>query len=307
MAKEIALGKRAKISKAEQNIIVSVLGASILLGAAISLTVHFIKQISFNAQVIAAEEEAIVSYSNVIRDIGVCKSPEGNVYTDKELKDCKPDSIEIEQIPGTLRANILNTVAANPALNSVPKAPISICNNPATGMNYTYAQLERILNDAKGETENIRASQLMKTCSALRVIPDALPAFKNEEALLASLNKISLDSGFEPDNLAPSSSTGDTAPSNGLNGFSISLSAKNEGTGVGVAATFLSNVERSIREFDIQTATFSWEEGNTLSFSADANVYYMIPSKVVESDETIDPETGPSRSQVTEEVDEEVE
>ena len=37
MAKEVAIGKRAKISQAQQNMILSVAGAAIILGVAISL------------------------------------------------------------------------------------------------------------------------------------------------------------------------------------------------------------------------------------------------------------------------------
>ena len=66
MAKEIAIGKRAKISEAQQYMILSVLGASLVLGAAISLTVNFVHHIIFNAKVIAAEEASIVSYTDVI-------------------------------------------------------------------------------------------------------------------------------------------------------------------------------------------------------------------------------------------------
>ena len=60
MAKEVAIGKRAKISEAQQYMLLSVLVASVVLGAAISLIIHFVQQISFNAKVIAAEDEAIV-------------------------------------------------------------------------------------------------------------------------------------------------------------------------------------------------------------------------------------------------------
>ena len=51
MAKEVAVGKRAKISEAQQYMILSVLVASIILGVALSLTFHFIQQISFNAKI----------------------------------------------------------------------------------------------------------------------------------------------------------------------------------------------------------------------------------------------------------------
>ena len=65
MAKEIAISKRAKISEAQQYVLLSVLGASIFLGAAIALTLHFVKVIQFNIGVIAAEEASIASYSAV--------------------------------------------------------------------------------------------------------------------------------------------------------------------------------------------------------------------------------------------------
>ena len=59
--------------------ILSVLGAAIVLGAAVSLTLHFINKISFNAEVIAAEDKSITAYSNAIKTTGVCRSPKGDV------------------------------------------------------------------------------------------------------------------------------------------------------------------------------------------------------------------------------------
>ena len=50
MAKEVAISKRIKISEAQQYMLLAVLGASVVLGVAISLTAHFIQQISFNAK-----------------------------------------------------------------------------------------------------------------------------------------------------------------------------------------------------------------------------------------------------------------
>ena len=182
MAKEIAIGKRAKISEAQQYMLLSVLGASIFLGIAAALIVHFIKLISFNTQVIMAEEEAIVAYSDVIRDAGICKQPKGRIYSNDELKNCDPESIEASEIPGTLRANILENLASNEALNSVPNESNSSCINPSTGKGYTYKELNKIYSNANGSGELQAASQLIKSCSALRIIPDALPAFRNEEA-----------------------------------------------------------------------------------------------------------------------------
>ena len=44
--KGFSLGKRAKISQAQQYMILAVLGASMVLGAAIALNYHFFKEIT---------------------------------------------------------------------------------------------------------------------------------------------------------------------------------------------------------------------------------------------------------------------
>lgn len=291
MAKEIAIGKKAKISEAQQYMLLSVLGASAFLGVAISLGIHFVNQISFNAEVIAEEEKALVAYSKVIKDTGVCKSPQGNIYTDEELKKCDPDSIDATSIPGTLRSNILEGLAASDALNSVPKENSADCLNQ-DGETYTYKELNKIYNEAKGGAELNVASQLIKRCSALRVIPDALPAFRNEEALLASLNKIFNISNWEPESISPVDETyispdgeeGEVASTVTANPMSVQLSIE---ANTGTTRTVLSNIERSIRDFDISQATIEWQDSNTLSLEAQATAYYVNSATIQESTKTI--------------------
>lgn len=286
MAKEVAIGKRAKISEAQQYMLLAVLGASVILGIAISLTIHFVKQISFNTTVIMAEDEAIASYSNVIKSTGICKSPKGDVYSDEELKNCNPDNIEVSQIPGTLRANILENLAANKALNSVPKEANSTCINPNTDKNYTYEELDDIYDDAakNGSEALTAASQLIKSCSALRVIPDALPAFRNEEALLASLNKLFIESGWQPESLSPSGSSTSSSLAKNLNAISVRLSVEAD---TSTTMKVLDNIERSIREFDIERATIEWGGDNTLTLQAQATAYYMNESSITETTKTL--------------------
>lgn len=284
MAKEVAIGKRAKISEAQQYMLLAVLGASVVLGIAISLIIHFAQQISFNTKVIMAEDEAIASYSNIIKNTGICKKPSGSIYNNEELKKCDPDSIETSEIPGTLRADILENLAANEALNSVPKEASSSCVNPNTGKNYTYAELNKIYNDANGATELTAASQLIKSCSALRIIPDALPAFKNEEALLASLNKLFIESGWQPESLSPSGSSSASKAIPGLNAISVSLSVEAD---TSTTMNVLNNIERSIREFNIERATIEWGGNNTLNLQAQATAYYMDESTITETTKTL--------------------
>lgn len=286
MAKEIAIGKRAKISEAQQYMLLAVVGASMFLGVAICLILHFIKQISFNTEVIMEEEKSIANYSKIIESTGVCKKPAGSIYSDAELEKCNPDSIEPSQVPGTLRSNILENVAANTALASVPREDNDSCKNKETGKYYTYKELKKQYDDsyAKGQEAVKTASQLMKSCSALRVIPEALPAFKNEEALLASLNRIFLLSGWEPESISPGGSSSSTTEKDGVNDISVSLSVESDSA---TTLNVIHNIERSIREFDINQATIEWGSNDTLLLNAKASAYYRDKSTIQETTKTI--------------------
>lgn len=285
MAKEVAIGKRAKISQAQEYMILSVLGASLILGAAISAIIHFTQQISFNTKVIMAEDQSITAYSNIIKSTGICEAPSGSTYTEDELSRCNPDSIEISKIPGTLRYNVLNNLAANAALNSVPKEDnLADCRDQINGKQYTYKDLMQLYNRASTSEQLIVASQRIRRCSALRVIPDALPAFKNEEALLASLNKLFIVSGWQPESLSPTGTATASETIPGLYGISVRLSIDAD---AGTTTRVLDNIERSIREFDIERATIEWKGNDTLGLQAQATAYYMDESTITETTETI--------------------
>ncbi len=283
MAKEIAIGKRAKISEAQQYMLLAVAGAAIVLGIGIAVTLNLIKKISFNARVIAEADKSIVDYSNTIRDIGICPKPKGDVYSVDELKKCTPNTVSISSVPGTLRSNIVENLAANEALNSVPKENNSGCINPETKKNYTYAELTKKYNDASTEEEINNASVLLRQCSALRVIPDALPAFKNEEALLSSLNKIFDISGWEPESLSPGGTGSAVSYGTNLKTFSVRLSVEADSA---TTMTVIDNIERSIRDFNVTSASIEWNN-DKLSFQAQANAYYMDKSELAETTKTI--------------------
>lgn len=280
MAKEVAISKRLKISEAQQYIILAVLGASIFLGVAIALVAHFVKQISFNAKVIGGQDQSIVSYSNAIKNIGICQKPSGDVYSSEELQKCDPNSVSLSSVPGTLRSNILTDLAANPALNSVPKDSDSVCINPNTNKNYTYKELADLYNQASDSVATAEASQLIRSCSALRIIPDALPAYKNEEALLASLNKLFIISNWEPESLSPSGTTSAAELGTNLNAISVNLSVETDSA---TTMRVLDNIERSIREFNIERAKIEWSGESTITLRANATAYYMTPTELVES------------------------
>ena len=277
--KEIAIGKRAKISQAQQNMLLAVLGAAMILGAAVALNVHFIKEITYQAKVVSKQDESIVNYSNTISKIGVCVKPKGDTYTLEELKRCYPNDVDVSSIPNTLRSNIVEGMAENEALNSVPKEGISACINPETRKNYTYEDLNGLYDKATNSEERIAATKLIKVCSALRIIPDALPAYKNEEALLSSLNKIFLDSNLQPEGLSPSGEEESSSLGNGLNEISVNLSLESD---IPSTLKFINNLERSIRSFNIKTASIEWS-GDSIDFHAQAKAYYMDKSVLQES------------------------
>lgn len=289
MAKELS-EKQIKISKAQEYMILAVLGTGVLLGAAVSLGVHFVKQIGFNANVIMAKDEAIVSYSDSIRNIGVCKQPAGDVYSMEELIACDPNSITTDQVPGTLRSNILQGLAANDALSMVSDASTdSACLNEQ-GKKYSYEELNSVYDSAISSEDRISATNLIKRCSALRLIPDALPSQPNQEALLASLNKVFLLSGWSPDSLAPSSVMVENELP-GLESLALNLSVE---TDTDTVYRVLNNMEHSIREFNIESAVIESFE-NRLSLHAQATAYWMEPVVLLEHNKTISPDEGATK------------
>lgn len=285
--KEAAASKKLKISEAQQYTILSVLGASILLGISIALVLHFIQLISFNTKVIMAEEASIANYSKVIKNTGICKAPKGDIYSNEELDACNPDNIEVTEIEGTLRANILQNLAANEALNSVPKENSSDCLN-SDGKNFTYKELMSNYEKATSTEELVAASQAIKRCSALRVIPDALPSYRNSEALLASLNKIFTVSDWEPEFISPGGNSSDFSSDPnveaGLNPIVVNLSVE---ANTGTTMRVLKNIERSIREFNIGKASFEWSGNDSLLLQAQAAAYYVNKSSITESSQSI--------------------
>lgn len=279
-------GKRAKISKAQQYMIMAVLGTSLFLGLAIAVVMNSITRISFSAKIISNQDQAITNLSDTIKNIGICRKPSGKVYTDEELKRCNPDSVTTADVSGSLRSSILVDLASNSALESVPNTSNSTCINSKTGKHYTYSELEENYNAATSDEARVLASNLIKSCSALRVIPDALPAFKNEEALLASIDKIFRDSNTEPEGLTPSGESAIAAFGTNLYTLGIRLSIESD---AGTLNRLLDNVERSIRTLNIEAANVSWSTRNTIEFQARGNAYYMTPSTLNVVDRNIRP------------------
>lgn len=195
-----AQGKRLKISKAQQYTMLEVLVASLILGTCLVLAVFLVKYIIFNTTIISEKGAAIEAYDETILNIGICKDTDKNgSLSNKEIENCDPNELSLNDIPNTLRSNVIEKMAQNEDLESVARQREADCYD-ADGQKIDFFEL---YEESTNETEKQRYLQLTKVCSALRVIPDALPAQKNTEALMASLNQIFILSNWEPETLSP--------------------------------------------------------------------------------------------------------
>lgn len=271
--------KRTKISRAQQFTMLEVLGASLVLGACAVISIFLIKYINFNTKVISAKDQAIADYDETIRNVGICVDSNRNGKLDKEeLEKCNPTTTSLDSVTGSLRYNVLRTMAGNTDLESVARLRNESCYDE----NRERIDFDKLYEESSDDKEKQQYLQLSKICSALRVVPDALPAQENAEALMASLNQIFILTGWEPEQLAPRDNGGATEVE-GLGAIPVSLSV--EGSDQTVLSV-LDNIEHSIREFDITTATIEWTNQG-LSLDAIANAFYLMDMPEIEKNTVV--------------------
>lgn len=286
MADRPAETKRVKISKAQRLTLLEVLGASLVLGTCLVVVNFLVKYIGFNTKIISAKNDAISDYDQTIRNIGICVDVDKNGRLDRaEIEQCEPSQVRLDNVRNSLRYNVYNTVAWNEDLESVARKreQYSVCFNDDGSIHDFTDDYDLAIT----EKDKIVALQGMRLCSALRVIPDALPAQKNTEALMASLNQIFIESGVEPEAIAPS----DDRIASDIKGVSvIPVTFRVNGTGAEIIHV-LDSLENSIREFDITSAMVEWTTAG-LSLRANANAYYYSEDMALEADKVVTPKTG---------------
>ena len=278
MAKDKAIGKRVKISKAQQVMLGTVAGAALILGVCLVFSVYFLKYIKFNGKVISEKDKAIKGYSSAISSLGVCKSPSSKdgVYNDSELKSCEPNDIDLKYLQGTLRHNVIMSLSQNESLESVGRKGLSICYNTSTGQKRTFEWIFEKYSNATNEKDKENYLQMIGMCSALRVIPDALPSTANPLALGASLNRIFQVSEYEPDGITPGTEEESSLP--GIGSITVSLEIDASTT---TTMKVLDNLEKSIREINIKTARIEMN-GDNLKVEAAAEAFYTTPATLNE-------------------------
>lgn len=271
---EAATSKRSKISKAQQLTMLEVLIASLVFGACAVLSIFLIKYINFNTKIISAKSQAITDYDQSLRNVGVCVDTDKNGrLSNEELENCNSNEVSLSSVPNSLRYKVLMQVAQNTDLESVARQRNEKCYDDE-GEKIDFNEKYEKTTD---ELEKQQYLQMSKVCSALRVIPDALPAQKNTEALMASLNQVLLLTGWEPERLTPR----DDAVESRIEGIGvIPVTLQVEG-GTDVVLRALNNIERSVREFDITSGTIEWTNSG-LSLNALADAYYLEDAAEIE-------------------------
>ncbi len=280
MANKPADTKRKKISKAQQLTMLEVLGASLVLGTCLVLMNFIVKYIEFNTRIITEKNEAIAAYDQTLRNIGICvdKDKDGHL-SNREIADCSPNEVRLDEVVGSLRYNILEEMAQNKDLELVARKRNENCYDDEGNR----IDFNEIYNNATNESERKQIMQATKICSALRVISDALPAQKNTEALMASLNQLFIVSNVEPESMAPRDDVVVLDDYTNIQAIPISLRVNGDGPTI---LNVLNNINRSVREFDITSATIEWTNAG-LSLQARANAFYMDEVWSLESEKVV--------------------
>lgn len=284
--KTLAISKSLKISKAQQYTLLEVMITSLILGVTIVLSIWLIKYIAFNNKVTSEYAKTIDAYEATIVNVGVCDAGSDKKLSDAELNACDPNNVDIDKMPDSLRYNILVNLANNASLESVARESQEVCYN-----NNKKIDFSKEYQKATSEKEKEQALAMMSICSALRVVPDALPSQENSEATMASLNQLFLVSQVEPESLSVSeldvTAVSDEAlvdtdvPSLGI----IPVTFEVEQPSIAIQS-LLENMELSIRTFNITRANFEWNNGR-LNMKANANAYYSSDLTARETTKTV--------------------
>ncbi len=172
----------------------------------------------------------------------------------------------------------------------------------------------KYLNESSnGESdESVDNIELARVCTALRVIPDAIPSKQNAEATLASINQLLLwsDGAIQLEGL--SGTDVEMRSMKSADGNNVSSSLKPIGAAISIDDSTvrihkaLDTIENSIRNYDIVSASISFSgdstESETIQLNASFRAYYSDTvsinkqSKKVCADDSSDKCTGKNSS-----------
>ena len=245
--------KRMKITRAQKIMFAFVCGASIILGVTIVLSIYLVRKISFNAKVDA--QKGIV--------IDALKKDQNNLST---------------------LASAVDNLSENQYLEVV-----------ARERNDLYDCSDYNNMNAFSEGQEISAKDLEKinTCSSLRVIAEAMPTVSTNVSSqdIAIATYAQLEKILDVANVRGNTSKDDGIMSVDESGTSDFTDIANEGATVQPVGTleasvnledgsaqiysFMETIDRTVRNFDLQSATL--ELGDSMTFSGSYYTYYTNP------------------------------
>ena len=240
--KSTALLKKVKIDKAQRNMFIAVCLASVVVGVTLVASVWFVRKIKFNQKVIGQQDIII--------------------------KDLKQSQANLN----ALKLNIAE-LTSNENLEAV--ARIKESKN-----NVNNKVCDKFVNAEINNEEGVKDIETARTCSALRLIPDALPSIENNEATLGSFDTL-ISSHMNVESLSSDtgrgyeSGTDDASTSDTLHTTNTIMSAVDNQSKI---YNGLLSIERSIRNYDITNATIKWSDesrnGDSIELNATFAAYY---------------------------------
>ena len=261
-SKGVAIGKRAKISSAQKNMLIAVGATSMLLGVTIVGVIYLTKKISFNS-VIVSENDAVI----------------------KDLKKTQDNLVRL--------STAVSDLASNEKLESVALERDKVKCDAET--------LKKIMSEDGYNLDNI---EMVRTCSALRVVADTLPSTENHDASNSSINWLIIrdDHSIQLEGISNASSYSSGFSNASTGGEALNLKALGTSISIEDSATkvnrAISSIESSIRNFDIESASISWSgydrgaDNSSIEFGATYRSYYSDKvglqrnSKVICADKT---------------------
>ena len=263
--------KRVKIDKAQRNMFIAVCLASIIVGVTIVASIWFVRKIRFNNKFAKQQEYVIDDLKKSQANLDALAVSVEELTSNEALevvaqsKESKSQNQKLRE----LCASLLDEEKAD-AKDS------SSSNSSSKSNNSNSSSSEEDEEDANNSYE------LAKTCSALRVIPDALPSGKNEVATLGSLDFLISDlvnvealSGDNGSRYSSYSKKSTRSVTKSVNSINANVSMSDSAARINAA---LNGIENSIRNYDIRSAKLSWTDdtrsGDSIDFSATFSAYY---------------------------------
>ena len=166
------------------------------------------------------------------------------------------------------------------------------------------------INDKNIDESVATELEVARTCSALRVIPDAIPSSRNIEATLASLNQLLLwsDSNIKIEGISGADvETTDSSDEENEEGEEGGVAGTLQPIGASLSIDdttervhrALDTIESSIRNFDITSAsiTFSGDsaESDSIQLNATFAAYYSDPVNIEKQSKKICADNGSTK------------